>query len=105
VVRDVLDYLDRDMVAVEGGFRTATDADSEGEEGKFFVWTPAELRAALDDAHARAATAYWNVTEPGNFHGKHLLHVARALPDVARDLDLDAGALRRLLDEERPRLY
>src|SRR5207249_2693080 len=80
VTRGILDYVGREMTAPDGGFYAATDADSEGVEGKFFVWTPAEIRAALDAPHAEAALAYYAVTEPGNFHGKNILHVAAPLP-------------------------
>src|SRR5262249_23182526 len=71
VVRDVLDYLARDMSAPDGGFWAASDADSEGEEGKFFTWSPAEIRAALDARHAAVALAWWDVTDRGNFHGRN----------------------------------
>ena len=92
VVRDVLDYLGREMAAPGGGFHAATDADSEGEEGRFFVWTPDEIRAALDPEHAAAVIAYYGVTPEGNFRGRNVLHVA-------------GGAPGPLVDEARPRLY
>ncbi|HLY36979.1 MAG TPA: thioredoxin domain-containing protein [Candidatus Binatia bacterium] len=94
VTRDVLDYVAREMTAPEGGFWSATDADSEGEEGKYFVWTPAELRAVLDEEHARAAATYWGITEEGNFHGTTIPHVAAPL-----------GGLGALVDESRATLY
>ena len=104
VVRDVLDYLARDMSAADGGFWAASDADSEGEEGKFFTWTPAEVRGALDAPHAAAALAWWDVTEHGDFHGRNVLHVARPADDVARALGIEPGELARLVDESRPAL-
>src|SRR5262249_2525256 len=94
VTRDVLDYVAREMTAPEGGFWSATDADSEGEEGKYFVWTPAEGRSGLDEEHARAATAYGGSTDEGNFHGKSIPHV---VPQVAIDA--------QLLRESRAQLY
>jgi hypothetical protein len=105
VVRDILDYVGREMTAPEGGFYTATDADSEGEEGKFFVWTPAEVRAVLDAEHARAVLAFYEVTEAGNFHGRNILHVPRPETRVAKTLGLEPAHLRRLLEEARPGLY
>jgi hypothetical protein len=105
VTRDILDYVGREMTSPDGGFHAATDADSEGVEGKFFVWTPAEIRAALDAAQADAVLAYYGVTEPGNFHGKSILHVAAPLPEVASKLGIEPARLRELLDEARSRLY
>ncbi len=105
VTRDVLDYAGREMTAPAGGFYAATDADSEGVEGKFFVWTPAEIRAALDATRADAVIAYYGVTEPGNFHGKNILHVAAPLPEVASRLGIEPARFHQLLDEARARLY
>jgi len=102
VVRDVLDYVGRDMTAPEGGFWTATDADSEGEEGRFFVWTPAEVRAALDDTQAAAALAYFDVTDAGNFaSGRTILHVPRPLAETAAALGLKPAQLGALVEEAR----
>ena len=69
VVRDTLDYLSREMSSPEGMFYAATDADSEGEEGKFFVWTPGEVGAAVGDELAPLALAAYGVTNKGNFEG------------------------------------
>jgi uncharacterized protein YyaL (SSP411 family) len=87
VCEETLDWLLREMRGPEGGFYSAYDADSEGEEGKFYVWTPGEIRAVLasDGAGARATggradpdaiLAYYGVTEAGNFEGKNILHLA-----------------------------
>jgi len=85
VVEDTLDYVMREMTAPEGGFYSTQDADSEGEEGKFFVWAADELRAALDGVvtNVDAVLAYWGVTAEGNFEGKNILHVADMLERVA----------------------
>jgi hypothetical protein len=105
VTRDILDYVGREMTAPEGGFYAATDADSEGTEGKFFVWTPAEVRAALDAPHADAVLAYYSVTERGNFHGKNILHIAAPLAEGASKLGIEPTRLRQLLDDARSKLY
>src|SRR2546428_3686390 len=105
VTRDILDYVGREMTAPDGGFYTATDADSEGEEGKFFVWTPAEIRVGLDPPHADAVLAYYGLTDAGNFHGKNILHVGRPLPEIAAERGIEPARLRALLDEARPLLY
>jgi uncharacterized protein YyaL (SSP411 family) len=72
---ETLDWLLREMRGPEGGFYSAYDADSEGEEGKFYVWTPDEIRAVLGD-DASSVLAYYGVTEAGNFEGKNILHLA-----------------------------
>jgi hypothetical protein len=82
VCEETLDWLLREMRGPEGGFYSAYDADSEGEEGKFYVWTPDEIRAVLETIPVAerpdpdAVLAYYGVTEAGNFEGKNILHLA-----------------------------
>jgi len=75
VCEETLDWALREMRGPEGGFYSALDADSEGEEGRFYVWTPDELRAILGD-DAPALLAYWGVDRGPNFEGRSILHVA-----------------------------
>jgi uncharacterized protein YyaL (SSP411 family) len=80
VCEETLDFVLREMTHPAGGFTSSLDADSEGEEGKFYAWTPDEVRAALPDAHDCAFfTAAYPVTQAGNFEGKNILQ--RALSD------------------------
>ncbi len=85
IVEDTLDYVLREMTSPAGGFYSAQDADSEGEEGKFYVWTLQEIREALDGVvgNLDALLVYWGVTEAGNFEGRNILHVADMLERVA----------------------
>ncbi len=71
VVRETLTYLEREMLDPEGGFYAAQDADSEGIEGKFFVWTPAEVRALVGGPDAALACDWFGITEQGNFRDPH----------------------------------
>ncbi|HUG07630.1 MAG TPA: thioredoxin domain-containing protein [Acidimicrobiia bacterium] len=79
IARSTLDYMARELRHAEGGFFSSEDADSEGEEGKFYVWTVDELRAALGD-RAEDAITYFGATEAGNFEGANILQVAGVEP-------------------------
>ncbi len=105
VARETLDYILREMTNADGVFFSATDADSEGVEGKFFVWTPEEVEAVLPPDQARALCAYYDVTPQGNWEGHSILHTPRPLGEVARELGLEPGALRTLLAAAKAKLY
>jgi uncharacterized protein YyaL (SSP411 family) len=75
VCEQTLDWALREMRGPEGGFYSALDADSEGEEGRFSVWTPEELQAVLGEG-AEEIGAYYGVNEAGNFEGRNILHLA-----------------------------
>jgi uncharacterized protein YyaL (SSP411 family) len=72
ITEEILDYVMREMLDPAGGFYSTQDADSEGEEGKFFVWTPDEIREVLDEDAEEFIAAY-DVTRHGNFEGKNIL--------------------------------
>lgn len=74
VVRETADYLQREMASPEGGFYATQGADSEGEEGKYFLWTVAEIKANLNQDEAQLFIDYYGVTEQGNFEGKNILN-------------------------------
>src|SRR3712207_4499578 len=93
------------MTSEEGGFYSAEDADSEGEEGKFYVWTPEELEAALDPDEASLAARYWDVTERGNFEGKNILHIARPPETVAAEFGLPPEELWSRIARIRAKLF
>ena len=106
VTEETLDYLLREMRHGAGGFFSAQDADSEGVEGKFFVWSPDEMRAAVADAAlAEAALAYWGVGDGANFEGRNILFVPRAPDEVAAGLGLSPEVLAERIGRARARLY
>jgi uncharacterized protein len=72
---ETLDWMLREMRGPEGGFYSALDADSEGEEGRFYVWTPAQIREVLSE-QAKPVIEFYGVTEQGNFEGSNVLHLA-----------------------------
>ena len=105
VAEETLDYILREMTHLEGGFYSSQDADSEGEEGKFFVWTPEEIRAALgDDELARVALRYWGVDDGPNFEGKNILWVPRE-PAEEHPAGVIAKARKRLYEVRERRVH
>jgi uncharacterized protein len=97
ICEETLDWALREMRGPEGGFFSALDADSEGEEGRFYVWTPAQLRETLGE-RAEEIGAYYGVSEAGNFEGKSILHLAAGVAGAEPDGLADA---RRELYEAR----
>src|SRR5690606_31578023 len=77
VARETIGYVLRDMTAAEGGFCSAEDADSEGEEGKYYLWTLAEVREVLGPELADRFADVYDVTESGNFEGRNILNLPR----------------------------
>ncbi len=124
VARETFSYILRDMTDREGGFYSAEDADSEGEEGKFYVWTPAQLKQVLSrpadekrDAGSPSGGGekdgadfckLYGVTEGGNFEGANILHLPADLPDslkaVHRDEKWWEGAKARVLEARSKRV-
>jgi len=104
IAEEVYDYILREMTSSEGGFYSATDADSEGEEGKFFVWTEAELRELLGE-DAEIAIEYWGVSPRGNFEGHSILFVPNDKPVVAARLGLSVDELNARLEAIRDTLF
>ena len=106
VTEETLDYVLREMTHPAGGFYSAQDADSEGVEGKFFVWSPEEIRAVLgDEALARAALAYWGVDDGPNFEGHSILFVPREPAEVAQTLGASPDELAARIARARQTLY
>jgi uncharacterized protein YyaL (SSP411 family) len=110
VARDILRDADRDMSLADGGFASATDADSAGPDGRrregwFFTWTPVEITAALGPEAARRVIAAYGVTAAGNFEGRNILHQARATDAIAQELGITPAALRESLAAAREPLY
>ncbi len=104
VVRATLDYLLRDMTDPTGGIWAAEDADSEGEEGKFYVWSPEEIAAVLGAKEAAVFCEAYDVTPAGNFEGHSILNLPRPLADVARKHGRDPAALAEQMQSARAKL-
>ncbi|MEM7032699.1 MAG: thioredoxin domain-containing protein [Chloroflexota bacterium] len=105
IVEETLDYVVREMMDESGGFYSTQDADSEGEEGKFFVWAPEEILTILGpDKGQRFCTAF-DVTTGGNWEGQSILRIKKPLADIAADLGLAPDALSQELSNSRETLY
>jgi uncharacterized protein YyaL (SSP411 family) len=106
VTEETLDYLLAEMRHPAGGFFSAQDADSEGVEGKFFVWSPDDIRAVLGAGElADAALGYWGVSDGPNFERHSILFVPRSPDEVARELGTTTARLGGLIAQARARLY
>ncbi len=105
VARETLDWVLRDMTSPEGGFYSSLDADSEGEEGKYYVWSPQELEESVGREEAGLVAAIYGVTSAGNFEGgRSVLHLPKPVREMARDLRSDETDLRLRLAAARSRL-
>ena len=111
VAEDIYDYMLREMTAAEGGFYSATDADSEGVEGKFFVWTIEEAREALapiSDKLPRAleiAVETFGMSAEGNFEGSNILFIPRLPAETAEVLGLTVEQLEQAVSQIKDQLY
>ena len=110
VARDILQYVSREMTSPEGGFYSATDADSptpdgHEEEGWFFTWSLEEIGSILDADHVRLVERYYGITQDGNFEGRNIPHVTTSLERVAQQLELPPARAREMLDESRRKMY
>jgi len=106
VAEQIIEYILRDMTDPSGGFYSTEDADSEGEEGAFYVWRPAEVRDLLGDEDARVFGAFYDVKESGNFEGRaSILHVDEPTANFAARLGVSEPELLRTLDRGRQLLF
>jgi len=104
IARETLEYAARDMRDEAGGLHSSEDADSEGVEGKFYVWTPDEIEEVLGKEDAELFCGYYGVTSGGNFEGKNILHVPQADEAQAKKRGLEVEALRSRLAGMREKL-
>ncbi|TKB73669.1 MAG: DUF255 domain-containing protein [Nitrospira sp.] len=106
VTIEVLDYILREMTDQAGGFYSATDADSEGVEGKFFVWTMSEVQAVLqNDEDTRRFCACYDITEQGNWEHHNIPNRLRPIEAVLKELNVTLDELSETIHRVRPLLY
>ena len=105
VAEETLDYVMREMTDPAGGFYSSQDADTEGEEGKTYVWDMHEIRHILGTELADVVERYYGITARGNFEGRNILWIPRALDKVARELKISTDALEECIRVAREKLY
>jgi uncharacterized protein YyaL (SSP411 family) len=105
IAEETLDYVAREMTSPEGGFYATQDADSEGEEGKFYVWSAEEIDEVLGPEDGRIAQSYYGVTPGGNFEGHNILNLARTPAQVAGELGITVERLGEVIQDAKRGLY
>ena len=111
--REIFSYVLRDMTSPEGGFYSAEDADSEGEEGAFYLWTPDEIRHVLDNEEADMVIKAFSIHDDGNFveqtlgkkTGKNILHLEGSWHSLAADLRISEEDVEKRLERARQKLF
>ncbi len=106
VVQETLGFVEREMTSPEGGFYSSLNADSEGEEGKFYVWTKTEVEEILEEESAPLITDYYEITDAGNWeHGKNILYRKYAKNAFAQKHNLGKEEWKKLLDSAEEKLF
>lgn len=104
ITEETLNYILREMTHEAGGFYSSLDADSEGEEGKFYVWTLDEIREILGE-DADLISLYYDISEHGNWEGKNIPNMPRTHTEVSQRTQLDEDELRQKIEAARDKLY
>jgi uncharacterized protein YyaL (SSP411 family) len=105
IARETLGFVERELMSPEGGFYSTLDADSEGEEGKFYVWTRSEVMAILGEEEGRVFCALYDITERGNWEGHNILNMPRDPAAVAADLGITIEQLGEIAARGKCKLY
>jgi uncharacterized protein YyaL (SSP411 family) len=105
IVEETLDYVVREMTHVGGGFYSTQDADSEGEEGKFFLWTPDEIKVILGEEEGTIFCQVYDVRPGGNFEGKSILNISIPFDELATELKLTIDELTDILNRGKAKLF
>jgi uncharacterized protein YyaL (SSP411 family) len=104
-MEESVDYLLREMLDADGGFYSTQDADSEGEEGKFFVWSPEELNRILGEEAGEIFARVYDVSDFGNFEGKNILHPILTLEQAGKLFKRDPAEIEALIGDAKKKLF
>ena len=110
---EIFEYISRDMTSPNGGFYSAEDADSESEEGKFYLWNVEELKAILGEKEFKTFSIIYNISETGNWvdpmiggsNGTNIIHTTKSLQDLCRKFSLNQEELEILISKMRLKLF
>ena len=105
VVEEILAYVEREMISPDGGFYSTQDADSEGVEGKFFVWDHEQIMELLGDDVGEIFCRYYDVTDVGNFEGHTILHPTLEMEQLARLFQRDIDDISGIIQAARQKLF
>jgi uncharacterized protein YyaL (SSP411 family) len=105
IVRETVEWVLREMQSPQGGYYSSLDADSEGEEGKYYAWTAEEIRSLLTTEEFAVASIAFGLDRPPNFEDRWHLVMARPLAQIAHELSIDDGTAELLLDSARRKLF
>jgi len=113
VVREIFEYVSRDMTSPEGAFYSAEDADSEGEEGKFYTWTQSEIEEILDEEEAAVFKRAFNIRKEGNFEdeatrestGLNIPHLTESVDEIASSLKIEPVNVSSIIEQARSKLF
>jgi uncharacterized protein YyaL (SSP411 family) len=103
IAKETLNFIDKEMRSGDGGFYSSLDADSEGEEGKYYVWTRSEIDKILGK-HSDIFCDYYDVTEQGNFEGKNILYMQSGINEIAKRFNLTPDQVQIILNKSREQL-
>ena len=104
IAKETLEFTLREMTSAEGGFYSSLDADSEGEEGKFYVWDKKEIETVIGGEEAEIFNAFFGVSESGNFEGKNILNVVTTVEEVSKKFNRPEKEIRQIIDTGRIKL-
>jgi uncharacterized protein len=105
VAEEILAYVEREMLHPGGGFYSTQDADSEGQEGKFFIWSRDEVMRVLGDEIGEIFCRYYDVTDVGNFEHHNILHPTLTVAQLAKLFRRDEDEVPRLITEAKQKLF
>ena len=104
IAEDIFQYITRDMMAESSAFCSAEDADSEGHEGLFYLWSADEFKKTVQDKYSESLAKYWNVTPQGNFEGKNILNVSQSIKVFGEQLGLEENEWQKIIKYARRNL-
>jgi len=113
VVEEIVQYLERELLSPEGGFYSSQDADSEGEEGKYYTWRVEELKQILSPKEFEVAQKVFNLEEEGNYYeeatgrktGRNILHMEKEISEPSEELGIDEKTLKGILKTIKGKLF